>query len=138
MHAGEAHFGRKMTHADPGLAVAATSVRVTHSGSILKGKRVPLIPNRSGRRQTEQPSLRGTKIPCFQASYNLKYFLIWNQSVAGGVEENSRQMTVVRGCPREGGRAMATQDEICASLIYVVFPVSRHTLDADSMANPEV
>lgn len=138
MHAGEAHFGRKTAHPDPDLAVASTSVRVTRSGSMLRGIRVPFIPNRSGRRQTEQTSLRGTKIPCFRASYNLKYFLLWNQSVAAGVEENSRQMRVVRGCPRESRCAMATLDEICASLIYVVFPVSRHTLDADSMANPEV
>lgn len=136
MHPGGAQIGgKRVAYPNLDLADLSTSVLVTHSDSILRDIRVPLIPNRMGRRQTEQTGLRGTKIPCFRVLYNLKHFPIWNQSVAAVVEEDSRQLKVVQVRPQEAECAVATLCEICASFPY---GESHQTSDVDSMAYPEV
>jgi len=91
------------------------------SDSILRDSRAPYLSNCAGRRQTEQATLSGTKIPCLQRPYNEIHFFFWNQSVAAKVKDGPRQLKFVYGSQEPGGSAMATLSHFCASLLYGVF-----------------
>lgn len=75
------------------------------SGSMLGGFCGPFVSNRPGLRQTEEATLRGTKIPCPQRPYSKRHLFFLNQSVAAEIERDPRQLKFVHGSPDCGGGA---------------------------------
>lgn len=114
MHVGIPVSARRL----PPSSAACVSRR---SGSILGDFLAPFIPNCAGQRQIEQATLRGTKIPCPQRSYNKIHFFFWNQSVAAEGKDGPRRLKFVHGSPENGGSAVATLNDFSASLLYGVF-----------------
>jgi len=84
----------------------STGVQVCDSDSMLRGFCAPHISNRTGLRQTEEATLRGTKIPCPQRPYSKKHLFFWNQPVAAEIKDDPRQLEFIHGSPMCGGGAM--------------------------------
>jgi hypothetical protein len=110
----------------------------SNSDSIVEDSPVASIPNFEGQRQTMQAGLKGTIIPCLQATYNQQYFAFWNQPVAAKSEHRFRHLKIIYACPEKAGVKMATLRHFCASLLYGVFSEFLQTQNAVSKANPEV
>lgn len=110
---------------------------VTSSDTIGADSRVPSIPIREGRRQTEQAAPWSTPIPCFRSPYDTTHIPFWFQPVAAVNEARLRQRKPYHGRPEEVGGRMADCGQDSSHLHGFSSGIPQ-TQDAASMANPEV
>jgi hypothetical protein len=109
---------------------------VTNSGTIGPDSRVPFIPIREGRSQTEQAAPWSTPVPCFRSPYDTTNNC-WFQPVAAVDEVRLRQLNSNRVRPDEAEDEVADRGKD-SSRHYRILSGIPQTQDAASKANPEV
>jgi hypothetical protein len=110
---------------------------VTYSDTIETDARLPFIPFREGRRQTEHAGQWSTTIPCSLHPHSALYLGFWNQPVAAVNEERLRQLKSKNARPEQVGGTVTSYRQDSFSLHEFSAGFSQ-TQDAASMANLEV